>query len=512
MMNTGKYQEFMSRVGAKLAKVQDKMVMPGLRNEEAVKVHTIGRILQSSKNFFFSQSGDVFDPIESVYTGFSAGYSDVSGLEARGIEDITILGSVLSLIPFLAIERSMDSPEQTITFQKLIAMNAQTGISAGDTLLHPFQPMNLNVDLKLKTVTLIIGTGASSVGSFSGPIVKGAVLVRLVGNGLVGGVYGTLEGRDYSKDGVITWKYTDKTDPSTGATLIQVPTVTINYEAGTVTVAPVLATEVCTAIATVDGSSDADGSSILRVKPKFDTAVLIATPNNIILESSLESEAYRNKMMQNAMDAGMTMNMGEIAFKQLLEMYVKYVNNRLVSGILSVGALALVDQPSGAYIELDMSSYGLTSYAPTKDDMVQNFYLRMNTQLQRSSDHGVSAIVTGIEGANILANVMGRFKADPAFDQNVDGYVGTYNNVPVIRHRLVDLASEAKYINFYFIHKTPDGKAGPVAFGEYLPLYSTKQVLNFNNPTQFAQALFSYMGVKEVVPSLCAAGRIKYLA
>jgi len=507
MLNKTKYNEFMNRVGKKLSYMQGKMVSPW-RNEESVRIHTIGRILQACKNLYFSSSGDIYDPVESVYRGFSVGYGDVAGLEARGVEDITILGAILSIVPYLSIERSMDAPEQSITYQVLKAMNSVGGLTAGDIARSPFAPHNLNINLELRTVSSVLTVGASGTASFGAPIVKGGVLVKIQGDGT--NTVGTLEGKDLNKDGVIHWIYTSK--PS--GTLVSIPdSVAIDYDAGTVTVTPVQDKATTTVYATIDGTADSDGSGILRVKPSFETTILKATPNNVILESSLESEAYRNKMLQNAIDAGMTIDMGEIAFRQLLEMYVDYINYRVAASTISAGELAKTTHQGGNYIEIDVSAYdngNYTQFSSTKDDRINKFILSANAHLMKISDRGATAILVGIEGANQLANVAGRFVEGPNFGTTADGFVGTYNNIPVIRHRAVDLASESKYANIYLVHKTPDGKAAPTAFGEYLPLYSTKQVLNFNNPTQFAQALFGYVGTKTIVPNLVTAARIKY--
>lgn len=490
MLSKQSYNEYLGNVGQKLEKVVGKMIIPNQRDEEAVRVHTVGRLLQASKNFYFSRGGEKFDPMESFYAGFSAGsgFGDVEGLASRGTEDISILSAVLSLTPFLAIERSLDSPEQNISFQYLSAMNSIGGINEGDVVQTPFAPPPLDVDVALQGVTIPLEDEGTV--SFGAPLVKGSVYVK----------NGKAEGRDYDKNGRVAWTGEGK----------DALTVDVNYDAGTVTIAGSVADG--TVFATIDSTKSTSGEGILRLKPDYDTTLLVTTPRNLILESSLAAEAYRNKMLQNSIDAGMTLDLGEQAFRQVLQAYLAYINRLLVAGIINCGEVARANQ-GGKFVEEDITGYTVSgSFAPTKDDIVQRFFLNLNAALLKSSGFGATCIITGVEGANILANVAGKFVSTPDFFSSVDGYVGTYNNIPVIRHRLVDKHQEAKWANVYIIYKSADGKAGPLAMGEYLPVYATRPVMNFANPSQYAQALFSYLGVKDIVSTLCAVGRIKYIA
>lgn len=508
-------------LGQKIQAKKAELIIPGQRDEEAFSVHTAGRLIQQAKNSFFS--GKYFDPVEIMFSQLEEevgkeamfaglGYSDVSEAPARSAEDITIITAIVSLLPYLAIERSLSNPEDSISYENLVAMNSHGQVKEGDVVVGSFTPSNLKVDLSYQSNELTAAAGTNATLNFSAPIVKGGVLVTYLYD-KSGDSTKKLVGRDSKESGIIDWRVEGPDEGQAVASLANVPAVSINYGTGVVTLTGTIAADTITVKATVDSAADNAGSSILRVKPEYPTVVLKAEPKNIILESSLSSESYRNKMLLNAIEAGMTVNVAETAFRQLMQAYIAYVNVLLTQSIISAGELAKLDQPNGDYIEVDISSYALaTSFADTKNDMMDDFILRLNTQLMSVCNSGASCILVGTIGAVKLGNVKNSFVKAPTFMQDVDGYIGTYMGIPVVRHRLVDSVSASKYANVYALYKSPDGKAGPVAFGEYTAPVTTDNALNFKNPEQYAKSLFSFVGVKIILPRLVAAGRIKYAA
>lgn len=502
----------LKNVGAKLNAKRDKLIIPGQRDEEAFGIHTTGRILQATKNSYFS--GSYFDPVEIMFSQIEeemgnqeefsgVGYSAVAEGPSRSAEDITIITAIVSLLPYLAIERAMSDPEASISYENIVAMNDHGLVHKGDIIQGPFKPSNIDVDLSLQTASATAAAGSGATVQFQAPIVKGGVLITYTYD-----TGKTLTARDYGKAGSVEW-----TGDAAAITSLDLPGVAIDYDAGRVTLTGTIVADTIQVQAALDGMADDTGDSTIRAKPEFPTTILVAEPKNIILESSLSAEAYRNKMLMSAIEAGMSVNVAETAFRQLMQAYIAYVNKMLVSAIISAGELAKLDQPSGAYIEVDISSYALaTSYSDTKNDLVDDFVLRLNTQLMAACGSGASCILVGTIGATKLGNVKNSFVKAPSFMQDVDGYIGTYMGIPVVRHRLVDRASETKYANVYALRKDPSGKAGPIAFGEYTAPVTTDNALNFKNPTQYAKSLFSFVGVKIILPQLVAAGRIKYAA
>lgn len=513
MYSKGNLQSKLQIVGQKLNAKRDKLIIPGQRDEEAFGLHTTGRILQATKNAYFS--GSYYDPVEIMFSQIEdeigseemfsggVGYSAVSQGPSRSAEDITIVTSIVSLLPYLAIERAMSDPEASISYENIVAMNDHGAVEAGDIVNGPFKPSNLDADLSLQTVSQKAAAGTNATVQFGAPIVKGGVLITYEYN-----TNKTVSARDYGKAGTVEWQ-----GDAAAIGSLTLPGVSIDYDAGKVVLTGTIVADTITVQVALDAPADSTGDSILRVKPDFPTAILVAEPKNIILESSLSAEAYRNKMLVSAIEAGMSVNVAETAFRQLMQAYIAYVNVLLVKSIISAGELAKLDQPSGNYVEVDISSYALaTSYSDTKNDLLDDFVLALNTQLMSACGAGATAILVGTIGATKLGNVKNSFIKSPSFMQDVDGYIGTYMGIPVVRHRFVDRVSAAQYANVYAIHKDPSGKAGPVAFGEYTAPVTTDNALNFKNPTQYAKSLFSFVGAKIILPNLVAAGRIKYTA
>lgn len=506
-------QDRLNIVGQKVAAKKDKFIVQGQRDEEAFGIHTTGRILQAAKNSYFS--GQYYDPVEIMFSQIEnenkgteamfagGGYSAVSQGPSRSAEDITIVTAIVSLIPYLAIERAMSDPEASISYENIVAMNNHANVKAGDVVVGPFSPSNMDLDLSLQTAELAAAAGTNATLSFGAPIVKGGVLVQWLLD--PADPTTAVTARDYGKAGSVDWKI-----PETGLSGATLPAVAINYDTGVVTVTGTIAADQLTVKAALDGTEDETGNSIQRVSPEYPTAILKAEPKNIILQSSLSAESYRNKMLQNAIEAGMTVNVAETSFRQLMQAYIAYINILLVSSVVSAGELSKLDQENGDYVEVDISSYALnSSFAETKNDLLDDFILRLNQQLLNLCGVGATCIVVGSVGGVKLGNVKGSFVKGPNFMSDVDGFIGTYMGISVVRHRYIDRVSAAGYANVYVLHKDPSGKAGPVAFGEYTAPVTTDNALNFRNPEQYAKSLFSFVGAKVIVPQLVAAGRIK---
>jgi hypothetical protein len=77
-----------------------------------------------------------------------------------------------------------------------------------------------------------------------------------------------------------------------------------------------------------------------------------------------------------------------------------------------------------------------------------------------------------MEAASILASDPIHFTPNTNYDLYINGVVGTYKNIPVIRHYALNNILDAGGSSYGFIgaiHKTPDGQVAPVVYGEYLP-------------------------------------------
>lgn len=131
---------------------------------------------------------------------------------------------------------------------------------------------------------------------------------------------------------------------------------------------------------------------------------------------------------------------------------------------------------NGADVDvLDLTDYLLSSsQAQTKNDFVNQAMLKLNKKLQTRTGKGATAIIVDSEAAVVLGNCSTYFNGNPTFDNNLDGMIGTYRGLPVIRHHfldnILDDQENGKVYGFVgMLYKSPDGQAAPTMFGEYLP-------------------------------------------
>jgi hypothetical protein len=127
----------------------------------------------------------------------------------------------------------------------------------------------------------------------------------------------------------------------------------------------------------------------------------------------------------------------------------------------------------------------------------------------------VTALVVDDVAAQMYSSDKESFIPDPAFMQRRDGFIGTYKGIPVVRNYVLHdkanglgLGGTGSLGVVMGVFKSADGQCAPVAFGDYLPPYSTLPALNPANPTELSQALFSCTATKSVVPGWSVLGVI----
>lgn len=176
-----------------------------------------------------------------------------------------------------------------------------------------------------------------------------------------------------------------------------------------------------------------------------------------------------NKLTFDLQSTGVSMDYGQRAMKQLLDAYVYYIDLMVIKATRDAMVKNAVANP--AY--LDLTAYTLSaSEASTKNDKLHKFMLDLNNSLLRSCARGATAYLVDMEGAAILANDPIHFTPNTNYDLYINGVVGTYKNIPVIRHNALDgMGNTGADICAFIgaIHKTPDGQVAPVVYGEYLP-------------------------------------------
>lgn len=482
----------------KVNQARNFLMKGGQRNFQGY-LETANRILTSARNY--ESMGNIgestFEPMAAVFRGFSEARSDFS--EGPGINgvantygidvvDISILTSVKSFLPYLAVDRGMSKPTDLLTYQKLVAVNDAGGLTAGDTAVEPFAPISRKLALSRSgsTVKETLTAGETSL-TVAFPIAKGKVRASM----------GSVLGGDYNGDGTMLWQ---------GA---GVP-VSIDYAAGTITLTGGAASSNIDFEIQPDTTSEMTGARTLKLRPQTENITVTAEPNRVILESSMEQIAYMNRLLGNSV--GTQKEFGQIALQQLLNAFVYWINADLVSTTWEVASKAV---PTVQHI-FDMSSYyaasGFDKFSNTKNDKMNQFMLEVDGDILNKSNQGVTYYLTGMQGGNLLANNSDKFIKSDLFGQQLNGVIGTYNGVPVLRHDQMTAidGTTAGIANIVAGHRDASGAAAPVIYGEYLPLYSTKAGVNFQNPTQLSQCLFNMSKSAPLITNFITRAQIKF--
>lgn len=489
------YNDYMDNVGAKIEDAKASL-MNGV--DEQGFMYRAERIRQSATNFYFSAEPGVFEPVGAMFKSFSEtpGLPDVDNVAGVDLVDINIMATQQSVMSYLSVERAMDKPTDIAWYQKLVAINDAGGFTKGEDVLNPYSPLPTKINLGAVVTTkdaAVDSDGDVTIQLDAKPIVKKQVTI--VAKDASGEVVAT--GSDLKGDGVIYWDNGTACDSAT-----------VNYDTATINLTSVVSTVAASisATANIERTSQADGANTLKVKPKTDTTVLTAKPNRIIMENSFEENMFINKQAYNLSNVGVQLDFGKRAINQLLRTFVNYLD---VTSVTKTAEVMLGQAPSD---ELDYTDYLIsTSEASTKNDIVNQYVLKLNKNLQTKSGKGPTAYLVDSEAAIILGNNPMYFQPNDAFIQNIDGLIGTYNKIPVIRHHALNGILDTANIKYGFLgtlYKSPDGSTGPTVYGEFLPPYSITPALNYQNPSQFSQGLFSQSVTEKLVPELASYMKI----
>lgn len=477
---------FIKAAGTKINAALPKLKAAGNFNDIGFS-HRVNRLLKGAENMYFSLGNEVNEPVNAIYNHFSEtpGMNDVSNVAKVDIIDIGIQATQQSVMGYLVAERAMNAPVDTAFYQTLRAVNEAGGFDKGSIVFNPFQPQGTKLNLGSAVTTIedmVDGDNATN----KALVKKAVTIVAKDGTGAV-----VATGTDFNGDGTI---YFNNAKACSSAT--------VNYDTGVVTVNDKAADVTLTLTANIERTGERDGASTLKVKPATEYKMIKAKPNRIILENSFEENAYMNKQCADMTGAGIQIDWGKRAINQLLQVFTYYLDMTAVK----VVAESMLAKP--ASVELDLTDYLISSsQAATKNDIVNQHVLSLNKALQDACGKGPSFYLVDGEGAIVLGNNAQYFVGNPTFDQALDGLVGTYRGVPVIRHHALNGILDDENKKFGFIGagwKDPAGQAAVGMYGEYLPPYSVTPALNFENPALFSQALLSMSTTEELVPELGA--------
>ena len=391
------HDKYMATVGAKINAAQNDIRKSGNRDMQGLQF-SAERIRKGAENLFFQQGSSVFEPVDSMFEAFAErpGLSNVDNVAGVDVVDINIAATQQSILGYLAAERGMDKPIDTLWFQTLNAKNA-VSYNAGETVFSPFAPVNKKIQKALRNDVEAAGTSNSDV-KLGGALAKGTVEVTVL-NG--------------SSEVIATG-----TDNGNGQILISDPSVvttatTVDYASGTVHMGT-FASGTAKIKARLDKGAEADGANTLKVKPQPTTINITAEPRRIQLEQSYEDTAYMNKQAFNLSQSGVELDYSKQAVNQLLDTFVRFLDFDVATQTATVAfEAAAVDQ-------LDMTDYILTtSQANTKNDIVNQYVLKLNKSLQQKSGKGMTALLVDSEGALILGNNPMYFVANPTFDSDL---------------------------------------------------------------------------------------------
>lgn len=490
-----------------------------VRNQEGL-MHTFSRMLQMADESVIDDPTKQKDPALALATfskkqsegilgaydasgaqsGSPVGASGAANMRTMDAMDISISAAAFSLIPYLAIERTMTSSSTNISYQDIVAEYANGDVKEGEAVLGAFQAPNpyLNIALPTKSKQ-IVNDGKDPMDmevSFGIALMPETLGVEVIDASSV-----VAQGRD--QGGVIWFSGT--------ASLA----ATVNYKTGVVTFKNVPAGYQLNMSVNIDSTSDVTGQTIPTVTTDYPTVLLVATPKQMLYKDNNLKNAFLNKLNIQVAGTGLTIDYGQMAVGKLITIYVEYINRLVVAEVIkAANKTTVIENGKGMpNVTTDISTYLGTGagagYAETKYDFLKGFVIALNQRAISVSGRGITCLMVGDRGLTQLANTPYFVKS--AQYENVNAMVGTFDGIPVVRHQLVGILEPAdgKTAYVYGIYKDPAGNAGPVAFGEFLPVHLSGPVANYNNPEQIAQSMSSYAGVATCVPQLAHLGMIK---
>lgn len=423
------------------------------------------------------------------------GLSSIQNLQTVSAIDITLQILIYSFLPWMAIERPADTSTVTISWKSVVATNNAAGVNKGDELLGNFTPesssVNLYTPIKQFTST---GAGAVMVIDFGAQLYEGTVLMTITKDGK------TLTGKDYN--GVIAFP---------GDTT----SFTVDYLSGAVTsAAAVSADYTVTAQGMIDMYAGSENPQVLRATNKMRSVQLVTRETGIVMEDSVDRIMFILKTLDQAGDQ---LSYEQYMSQMMFDLYLAFINNLLMIGV-HTRAAQLSGSEELANLTVDLSTYGSQIIADParKYDELSTLTEDMNGHMLATANCGVTVWVVGSKIAKLMAADKFRFKKSDTYNTQMNTLAGTYDGIPVLRHeyidRFIDGADEEGYGSIFGIYRDPNGEAAFMAYSEFLPIHTTGNVYNFQNPLEFAKALVSQVGTKIIEPKLCVQGKFKVVA
>jgi hypothetical protein len=518
MLNNMDFNKVMKSAGERINFAKRTLMGRGgsIRDEKGFSF-TADRLLTGLSNLLDSGSSTKFAINEAILNGMAnAGKHNFSASDMKAVEDVNVIDIALGAtvashgLTYIAMERSMDSVAQQITFQGLKAVNSVAGFTAGAKVMDPRSALSTVIDIsrngaKSKVTGVGPDSGAISIAlDPAGPIVKGETKIYIVETDDIATATPTLIAfdaglADADASGVVELVMTK------GA-LIDDPKINLNTGAFTATAAAdlsdyTLIVEVCH-----DRIAESDGANTLKLKPFMDSKKIEATENRVILQSAIEVQAQMNKILRKNAQYGVNADFGKRAIDQVVQLYTHFIDVNIVRKLWEGVSTTTIEET------IDLSGFSTSSYtsfASTKNDRLSLFTDSLCSKFLARTGSPVTALIVDEAAALMYASDKESFIPEPAYLQRNNGLIGTYKNLPVVRQRYLNGKGSAATNGVVIgVFKSVDGNAAPVAFGDYLTPYSTLPAVNANNPGELSQALFSQTACESVVPEWSIRGEI----
>lgn len=499
-MNRRKMNRYLNAVNAKLNSPSVKKLLmfgkidsryaKGIRDESGYH-STCNNIMQTAENVWSSTGG--VDAVAERIANFSQvqGYSDVTKVQTIGAIDVTIWALANSIIPYVAIDRGLATPVDTIYYQNIVATNSVGKISTDDKVLGNFAPPNVNLDIGLMSGSKSVpGADAAASVTLDGYAVPGQIKVTLN----VGGT--EYVGQDFGADGTVYF-------PSlpTGTT------VTVNYNDKKVEVNTLATGDSMTVDYMNDMTKDIEGSSVLKVTSQWDNVQLVTTPKEVILEANLLNNAWMNKTYKFSGGTS-TKDYADLAFQRMTDVYVEAMNIDVLKTLVG-RTIAEQTYHEANKVSMNFSTYDVSKFATTKNDLISQFIISMSAKFLARTNVAPTSIVTGTSGVALLSGHGDKWVANPAGSKGLNGLAGYFDGLPVVRHNYFDAITPTGKADFYMAAKFPDNSVASLAFGEFLPLTHTGNVSNFRNPINVANGFFSMTGSMVIEKALIQKGTVE---
>lgn len=518
MLNNMEFDKVMKSAGERINFAKHTLMgrNGSIRDEKGFS-YTADRLLTGLSNLLDSGSSTKFAINEAIMNGMAnAGKHNFSASDMKSVEDVNVIDIALGAtvashgLTYIAMERSMDSVAQQITFQGLKAMNSAAGFTAGSKVIDPRTSISPVVDFSrdgAKTKVTAVGPASGAINialNPVGPVVKGETKVYIVKTTEISTAKPEMIALDagmMDADAAGNVKMV-----MTKGALIDAPVININKGAFTATAAADLSEYTIIVEVCYDRIAENDGAHTLKLKPFMDSKKIEATENRVILQSAIEVQAQMNKILRKNAQYGVNADFGKRAIDQVVQLYTYFVDLNIVRKLWEGVSVAPVD---GTIDLSGFSSSAYTSFASTKNDRLGQFTDALCSKFLARTGSPVTALVVDEAAALMYASDKESFVPDAAYLQRRDGFIGTYKNIPVVRNVYLNgKGSTSTNGTVIGVFKSTDGNAAPVAFGDYLTPYSTLPAVNANNPGELSQALFSQTACECVVPEWAIRGEI----